>query len=121
MKVNPMVFLLVAIFIVTVFGCSDIRTPSAEYAITHPLSTKTMVSKGTSQDEVIETWGDPSKVIEMGYDDLGLKKEAWVYDAWFEKAPLDYRHFSRKKKIYFVGGYVIGYEDIEDEAAEPGE
>lgn|SRR3989338_472919 len=95
-------------------GCADIKTPTAHYALTHPLSTRTMVSQGTSTDEVREKWGEPSEIIEMGYDDMGLKKEAWIYEAWFSQVPLDYRHFSRKKCIYFTGGYVTGFEDIED-------
>jgi hypothetical protein len=97
-----------------VSGCTDVKTPTAQYALTHPLSTKTMVVAGTSKDEVLEKWGEPSEIIDMGFDDAGLKKEAWIYEAWFRHAPLDYRHFSRKKKIYFIGDYVTGYEDIED-------
>lgn len=95
-------------------GCADVGTPTVQYALTHPLSTKTMVTPGTSKGEVIEKWGEPSEIIEMGYDDRGLKKEAWIYEPWFPHAPLDYRHFSRKKRIYFIGDYVTGYEDIED-------
>jgi len=91
------------------------RIPTARYAITHLLSTKTMVSQGTSKDEVIEKWGEPSLVKNLGYDDMGLKKEAWIYNAWFPRAPLDYRHFSRRKCIYFTGSYVTGFEDIEEE------
>lgn len=99
-------------------GCADVKTPTAKYAITHPLSTKSMVVQGSSKGVVIEKWGEPSEVIELGFDDMGLKKEAWIYDAWFPKAPLDFRHFSRKKKIYFTGDNVTGFEDIEDEPAE---
>jgi len=73
-----------------------------------------MVTQGTSKAEVLEKWGDPSMVREMGYDDMGLKKEAWTYNAWFPRAPLDFRHFSRRKCIYFTGNYVTGFEDIED-------
>jgi len=100
---------------VFLFGCADVKTPTAGYALTHPLSTKTMVINGTSKDEVIEKWGEPYDIIDMGFDDTGLKKEAWIYEAWFPNTPLDFRHFSRKKKIYFSGGYVTGYEDIEEE------
>lgn len=95
-------------------GCADVKTPTAHYALTHPLSTKTMVSRGAGRDEVIEKWGEPSEIIEIGYDDMGLKKEKWIYEAWFSGVPFDYRHFSRKKCIYFTGGYVTGFEDIED-------
>lgn len=101
--------------IIFLAGCADVKTPTAHYALTHPLGTKTMVSNGTSKDEVIEKWGEPSEEIDMGFDEMGLKKEAWIYEAWFPKAPLDYRHFSRKKRIYFIGDYVTGYEDMEDE------
>jgi len=109
-----MVIKLVSILAILVMsGCADVKTPSAQYALTHPLSTKTMVTQGTHKDEVIEKWGEPDKIIETGYDDMGLRKEEWIYEAWLPHTPLDYRHFSRKKKIYFTGDYVTGFEDIE--------
>jgi hypothetical protein len=97
-----------------VYGCADVKVPDAQYALKHPLGTKSMVIAGTSKAEIIEKWGEPDDMIEMGYDEMGIKKEAWVYNAWFPKAPLDYRHFSRRKKIYFTGDSATGYEDIED-------
>ncbi len=111
---NTFLIVIAGIAIFTIEGCADIKTPTTGYALTHPLSTKTMVSPGTSKSEVRETWGEPSEVIDMGVDEAGLKKESWIYNAWFEKTPLDYRHFSRKKKINFAGESVTGYEDIED-------
>lgn len=96
-------------------GCADIKVPTTYYAVTHPLSTKTMVAQGVSKDEVIEKWGEPNQIKNLGYDDTGLKKEAWIYNAWFHNAPLDFRHFSRKKGIYFTGGYVTGFKDMEIE------
>ena len=110
LKTESIIFLNV----VLLTGCADIKIPTANYVITHPLSTKTMVTQGTSKAEVLEKWGEPSNRIEVGYDDLGLKKEAWIYNAWFPYAPLDYRHFSRKKCIYFTGNYVTGFKDIEN-------
>lgn len=107
-------FLVLGLFVLS--GCAEIETPTPEYALTHPLGTKTMVTRGTPMDEVREKWGDPDDIIELGYDEDGLKKEAWIYEAWFPYTPLDYRHFSRTKKIYFTGGYVTGFEDIENEA-----
>lgn len=98
-----------------VCGCAEIKTPTPGYALSHPLSTKTMVVPGTSKGEVREKWGEPSEIIDMGFDDASLKKEAWVYEAWFPHIPIDYRHLSRKKKIFFTGDYATGYEDIEDE------
>ena len=109
---------ILAIIIFILSGCADIKVPTAHYAITHPLGTKTMVTQGTSKDEVIEKWGTPSRIEELGYDDMGIKKEAWTYNAWFPDAPLDYRHFSRRKRIYFTGNFVTGFEDIEDEGVE---
>jgi len=111
--------IFIALVILILSGCAEIKTPSPEYALTHPLSTKSMVVSGTSKDEVLEKWGEPSDIMDMGFDDMGIKKEAWIYEAWFPNTPLDYRHFSRKKKIYFTGDYVTGYEDIED--ADKGE
>lgn len=112
MKPRLPIFLLVILLLL--FGCADIKVPTTHYAITHPLSTKTMITRGTGKDEVIEKWGEPSQVKNLGYDDMGLKKEAWIYNAWFHNAPLDFRHFSRKKCIYFTGDYVTGFKDIEE-------
>jgi len=106
--------ILMAIGLMLLSGCADVKTPSAHYALTHPLSTKTMVVPGTSKEEVIEKWGEPNEIVDVGVDDMGLKKEAWIYEAWFPGVPLDHKHFSRRKKIYFVGDHVIYYEDIED-------
>ncbi|MBU1061575.1 MAG: hypothetical protein KJ957_03495 [Candidatus Omnitrophica bacterium] len=106
---------LVVIFILSLQACADVKVPTAEYALTHPLSTKTMVVPGTSKGEVLEKWGEPSDIIDEGYDDRGIKKEAWIYEAWFPNTPIDFRHLSRRKKIYFTGDFVTGHEDIEDE------
>jgi hypothetical protein len=102
-------------------GCADIKTPTANYVITHPLSTKTMVTQGTTKEEVLEKWGEPSFIEYMGFDDMGFKKEAWTYKPWFPDTPLDYRHFSRAKCIYFTGDYVTGFKDIEEGKDEQGE
>ncbi|NQV04755.1 MAG: hypothetical protein HQ532_04570 [Candidatus Omnitrophica bacterium] len=110
-----MKFVLIAIFSILVLsGCADVKTPTAQYALTHPLSTKTMVVSGTPKGEVLEKWGEPDEIIDAGFDDMSIKKEVWVYNAWFPEIPLDHRHFSRSKKIYFTGDYVTGYEDIEE-------
>ncbi len=106
--------LLLILCIFVLYGCSDIKMPSTEYALTHPLSTKTMVLRGATKNAVRAKWGDPSEIKDLGYDEMGLKKEAWIYDPWFRKAPLDYRNFSRKKCIYFIGDHVTGFEDIND-------
>jgi len=110
--------LLLSFGVIVLLGCADVKVPGAHYAMTHPLSTKTMVSAGTSKDEVIEKWGEPSEIKNIGYDDMGLEKEAWIYNAWFHNAPLDFRHFSRKKCIYFTGNFVTGFEDMEDKDGE---
>lgn len=110
--------LFLILFALVFCGCADVKTPTAQYALTHPLSTKTMVVAGTSKDEVLERWGEPNNTIDMGFDDMGLKKEAWIYYPWFPEIPLDHKHLSRGKKIYFVGDHVTGYKDIE---GEPGE
>ena len=107
------IFLIMSILYLS--GCADVKIPTAGYALTHPLSTESMVVPGTSKGEIIEKWGEPSDVIEAGFDDMGIKKEEWIYDAWFPNTPLDYRHFSRKKKIFFTGDYATGYEDIEED------
>lgn len=110
----------ICLIVFSLSSCADMKTPSARYALTHPLSTKTMVVCGTAKDEVVEKWGEPDRIIDMGYDDMDIKKEAWIYEPWFPGTPVDFRHFSRKKKIYFTGDYATGFEDIEDVDLEEG-
>lgn len=111
------IFLIIA-GVLFLCGCADVKTPTAHYALRHPLSTKTMVVAGTSKEEVIEKWGEPSEIIDAGRDDMGIKKEEWTYNAWFPKIPFDHRQFSRSKKIYFTGDYVTGYIDIANREEE---
>jgi hypothetical protein len=70
-----------------------------------------MAVAGTSKDEILEKWGEPYDIIYLGEDEMGVPGEVWLYKAWFPGAPLDYRHFSRPKKIYFRGGFVTRMED----------
>ena len=63
LTIKLVIFLVV--FILS--GCADVKVPTTSYALTHLLSTKTMVSLGTSKDEVIEKWGEPSEIKKIDY------------------------------------------------------
>lgn len=101
---------------VAVSGCGDFVSPTGKYAVSHPWSTGTPISRGTSKAEVLESWGPPDAVIPRGVDELGIAKEEWVYQAKAD-LPIDYRYLSKTKRILFSGDHVTGWED---EAAQDG-
>lgn len=93
-----------------VTGCTDLVSPTGRYAMTHPWNVGPPISRGTSQAEVLETWGPPDSVTYLGVDELGIPKEAWLYQARTD-LPVDYRYLSKAKRIIFSGEYVTGWED----------
>ncbi len=99
-----------------VLGCTDVVTPTAHYALTHPWGTRTPVARGKSKAEILHKWGPPDLVVPRGTDELGLPKEEWIYRAK-TTLPIDYRNLSKTKRIVFTGDHVTGWED---DAAEAG-
>ena len=91
-------------------GCADLVTPTGRYAVTHPWNVGPPISRGTSKAEVLEEWGPPDSVIPRGVDELGIPKEEWIYQARTE-VPIDYRYFSKTKRIVFSGDAVTGWQD----------
>ncbi len=95
-------------------GCSDIRVPTFRYATTHPWDTKTPLRMGLTKQAIIKKWGEPDEVIPNGWDEAGLKKEKWIYRAWFPNFPIDYRYLSKSKCLFFVGDSLIDLKDLDE-------
>ena len=67
-------------------GCADINRTALNYALRQPWSTKPFLSAGMTKGEIKGKWGEPDIVWLIGYDELGLAKEEWVYYGRLSKA-----------------------------------
>ena len=71
-------------------GCSDFRAPTtAGEVITHPLGTQAPFQRGSSKSEVLAAWGNPDQVVPQGVDELGTRREEWVYRGRLPAIPID--------------------------------
>ena len=110
-----MALLLIALPLVF-SGCSDIETPTAKEALTHPLGTQPPFQRGTSKKEVLAYWGEPDQVVVHGVDELGLPKEEWIYTARLPGVPIDVRYVSKTKHLFFEGENLVRWETEEGES-----
>ena len=89
-------------------GCSDFRAPTtAGEVITHPLGTQAPFQRGSSKSEVLAAWGNPDQVVPQGVDELGNRREEWVYRGRLPAVPIDYEYVSRTKHLFFEGDNLI--------------
>jgi len=105
--------LLLAMTIGSLFifsGCGEIQAPTARQALTHPFGTCAPFTLGTSQQEVLESWGPPDQRIPRGVDELGNVREEWIYRGRIENLPIDYEYMSRTKHLSFEGKNLVRCE-----------
>ncbi len=88
-------------------GCSEIETPSAQDAMTHPFGTQPPFARGTSKAEIEDSWGPPDAKIPMGVDELGTTREEWIYRGRVPSLPFDYEYVSRTKHLFFEGKNLV--------------
>ena len=95
--------LLCVMAVLSLAGCSEIQSPTAGEAITHPFGTAAPFPRGTLKAKILETWGTPDVVIPHGSDELGNPREEWIYHGRIQSLPIDYEYVSRTKHLFFEG------------------
>ena len=108
---------LVFCFLVSLMGlagCSDIQTPTAHEAMTHPFGTGAPFVRGTTKSEVVASWGKPKHVVPHGVDELGNLREEWIYEGWLPGLPIDHEYLSRTKHLFFEGEHLNRWETQEN-------
>ena len=98
-----------------VTGCSEIETPTAHQAMTHPFGTGASFTRGTTKAEIVEAWGKPKHVVPHGVDELGNTKEEWIYEGWLPGLPIDHEYLSRTKHLFFEGDHLANWKTQENE------
>ncbi len=95
---------------VLLFGCSEIKAPTANEALSHPFGTQAPFPRGTRKARVLQVWGDPAGIIPHGVDELGNVREEWIYKGWLPGLPIDYEYVSRTKHLFFDGENLVRWE-----------
>jgi hypothetical protein len=90
-------------------GCAEIEPPSPD-RILAPWSGVPPVRLGESKDSVLDKWGEPDEIRQIGTDDIGLIKEEWIYYGRYPEVPVDYKYLSKDKRLIFTGESLTGYE-----------
>ena len=111
--------LMISFIFLCCSGCADIKRPTLGQAITHPWGTKASLHSGMTKEQILHTWGEPDVVNNIGYDELGVAKEEWVYAGRFSKIPVDYRYIAKTKYLYFHGNSLVDIKD--EEQVEEGQ
>jgi hypothetical protein len=94
-------------------GCAEIQAPTAKEALMHPFGTQPPFPRGTSQQQVLASWGEPDHRILRGRDELGNPKEEWIYAGRLPNLPVDYQYVSRTKHLFFEGDNLVRWETEE--------
>lgn len=91
-------------------GCSEVKTPTIQEALTHPFGTGAPFSLGTKKAEIREAWGEPSSMIPHGIDELGNVREEWIYHGWLPGLPIDHEYIARTKHLFFEGDNLVNWK-----------
>lgn len=88
--------LLLSIFII---GCAGIEPPHLAQRVLPPWSDGANVKLGENKDSVRDKWGEPDEIRYLGVDDVGLRKEEWIYRDRYPEIPME--------GMLFKGSYLI--------------
>ncbi|NQT90301.1 MAG: hypothetical protein HQ558_03510 [Candidatus Omnitrophica bacterium] len=88
-------------------GCAGIEPPSAERVFT-PWRNATPLQLGESKGSVMDKWGAPDNIVQLGPDELGLQQEEWVYQNALE-VPVGHEYVGRTKRLIFTGNVLTGH------------
>jgi len=111
--------ILTLIFTVSLLfaGCSEFDTPTGYEAMTRPFGNAASFSRGTSKEEVRADWGEPDQILPLGVDELGNRREEWVYKGRLN-VPIDYGYVSHTQHLYFEGNSLFRSESERPDVTE---
>ena len=115
-----MIRLLIACLVLSLFmlGCAEIQPPSPKQILT-PWSGVAPVQLGESKESIIDNWGEPDEIIQLGADETGLIREEWIYHGRYPDIPIDKKYLSKTKQLIFTGDSLTGYtSEGEDDTAK---
>ena len=90
-------------------GCAGIEPPSPERLIP-PWNGASPLHLGDSKDFVLDKWGEPDLIIQIGVDDVGLVQEEWIYDGTYPVLEIESKMLTKSKSLIFTGNALTGYK-----------
>ena len=107
-------WMLSAIILMGLTGCSDFRKPSLRQTLLCPWDNKPALSVGMAKEEIKANWGEPDITNELAATKWGKTKEEWIYWGRYPNVPIDYRYLSRTKHLIFEGDVLVDFFDAEE-------
>jgi hypothetical protein len=101
------------LLVLAITGCASMEMPTAERFIP-PLSGASPLHLGATKDYVRDQWGDPEEINSLGYDEVGLEKEEWIYTG--RKLPvieIEPKLLVKGENLIFTGHALTGYRKKE--------
>ncbi len=93
-------------------GCAGIEAPSPE-RLMPPWNGASPLHLGESKDMVMDKWGEPDYIRQIGVDDVGLVREEWVYDNRYPILEIENDMLTRSQSLIFTGNALTGYKEKE--------
>jgi hypothetical protein len=109
-----MKYIILLCFIISIFGngCAGIEPPSPGRLIP-PWDGASPLHLGDSKDFVLDKWGEPDEIIQIGVDDVGLIQEEWIYDGTYPVLEIESKILTRGESLIFTGNALTGYKPKE--------
>ena len=73
------------------------------------------VTLGDHMNEVKEMWGEPDEINKLGYDEMGLKKEEWIYRSEGSDVPVGHAFVCVTHQLVFTDKQLTSINTYEDE------
>lgn len=107
-------YIIILCFVVSIFGagCAGIEPPSPERLIP-PWNGASPLHLGDSKDFVLDKWGEPDAIIQIGVDDVGLIQEEWIYDGTYPVLEIEPKILTKSESLIFTGNALTGYKPKE--------
>lgn len=106
-----MKYVIILCLLISMFGigCAGIDAPSPE-RLMPPWNSASSLHLGDSKDFVLDKWGEPDLIIQIGVDDVGLVQEEWVYRGTYPVLEIEAKILTRSESLIFTGDALTGYK-----------
>lgn len=98
-----MVILIAVLSLLSFTYCGNIR---AEEQSEQSIWCTPPAALGQTKGQVEKDWGAPDEVIDLGYDEVGIPKEEWVYVSKPTSVLDEHTYVCRTQRLIFTGDYL---------------
>jgi len=104
-------YVMILCIVVGIFtaGCAGIEPPSPN-RLMPPWNGASPLHLGDSKDLVLDKWGEPDRIAQIGVDDVGLVQEEWIYDGTYPVLEIESKILAKSESLIFTGNALTGYK-----------